>query len=595
MSSKLGSGRGEREAMGGSGTGRPLARWILAGMVPGMVLGLGLGTGPVAGQPLPAASAGDVRRLERRWNELDRQIRALEELLPAEAAPHHGDGSARPALPEALLGPAEASAVPGPPQDSVPLPPLALPEAGDLRPGQLQALSLEQSLAIGFANSPGLQARREAVAAALAELQSQMGTYWPRISAYAAGGTDQASTSFFSPTGTGSLFAPSNPFFIPPGGRGSLNNNANGVSGGLELRYELLDLARTPKARAALARLRGSRLDYADALRRLQLALSESYYQLQRADQLVRIREAVVRNDLLILQDSLDLKQAGLVPRLDVLRRQAIEADGQEQLIAALAERAVARRRLAALLNLPPQLTPTASDPIRLQPRWPLDLEASLLASFRDNPELEALLATREALLRQKDAVAAELLPKLSLFASAGAGASNANNWNVRIADGGCCGTTVATSLNTYGTDWSVGLAVSWLLFDAGTTRGQARALARRGAAVAQQYAAQRNDIRLRIEQAFLGHEASLARLVAARRGVAASLEAFRDARLRYQAGLSSELDLSNTQERLIASLVQRLEATVNVNITYAQLLRELLPMPTDPDAAVPARLEWTP
>ena len=595
MSSKLGAGRVNRGSMGGSGRGRPLARLILAGMVPGVVLNLGLGSGPVAGQPLPAASAGDVRRLERRWNELDRQIRALEELLPAEAAPLPEDGPAGAPLPEALLGPAEAGAAPGTAEGIVPLPPLALPQAANLRPGQLQALSLEQSLAIGFANSPDLQARREAVAASLAELQSQLGTYWPRISAYAAGGTDQTSTSFFSPTGTGTLFPPTSPFFIPPGGRGSFNTNANGVSGGLELRYALLDFARTPKARAALARLRGSRMDYADWLRRLQLTLSESYYQLQRADQLVRIREAVVRNDLLILQDSLDLKQAGLVPRLDVLRRQAIEADGQELLIAALAERAVARRRLAALLNLPPQLTPTASDPIRLQPRWPLDLEASLLASYRDNPELEALLATREALLRQKDAVAAELLPKLSLFASAGAGASNANNWNVRVADGGCCGSTVPTSLNTYGSDWSVGLAVSWLLFDAGTTRGQARALARRGAAVAQQYAAQRNDIRLRIEQAFLGHKASLARLVAARRGVAASLEAFRDARLRYQAGLSSELDLSNTQERLIGSLVQRLEATVNVNITYAQLLRELLPMPTDPDAVVPARLQWTP
>ena len=82
---------------------------------------------------------------------------------------------------------------------------------------------------------------------------------------------------------------------------------------------------------------------------------------------------------------------------------------------------------------------------------------------------------------------------------------------------------------------------------------------------------------------------------MAARRGVTASLEAFRVARLRYQAGLSSELDLSNTQERLIASLVQRLEATVNVNVTYAQLLRELLPMPTDPDAPIPARLQLEP
>ncbi len=576
MSSKLGAGSGGRWAMGGRGTGRPLASWILAGLA----LGLVFGSGPLAGQPLPAASSGDGRRLERRWNELDRQIRVLEELLPAEAKPL-ADG--------ALASP------PSPPQGTAPLPPLALPQASSLREGQPQPLSLGQTLAIGFANSPALQGRREEVAAALAELQSQMGSYWPRISAYAAAGTDQASTSFFSPTGSGTLFAPSNPFFIPPGGRASFNTNANAVAAGLQLRYELLDFARTPKARAALASLRSARLAYADALRRLQLSLSESYYLLQRADQLVRIREAVVRNDLLILQDSLDLKQAGLVPRLDVLRRQAIEAGGQELLIAALAEQAIARRRLAAVLNLPPQLTPAAGDPIRLQPGWPLDLEASLVASYRDNPELEALLATREALLLQKDAVAAGLLPKLSLFASAGVGANNANSWNVRVADGGCCGSTVATSLNTYGSDWSVGLAVSWLLFDAGSTRGQARALARRGDALAQQYATQRNDIRLRIEQAFFGHEASLARLVAARRGVAASLEAFRDARLRYQAGLSSELDLSNTQERLISSLVQRLEATVNVNVTYAQLLRELLPMPTDPDAPVQPRLQWTP
>jgi outer membrane protein TolC len=525
--------------------------------------------------------------------ELDRQIRALDSLLPSEAEPGPAEALATPLLPEALLRPNAAPTAPLTPEAAAPLAPLALPEAAGIEAGRIQGLSLEQAVAIGFRNSPKVQARREEVAAALAELQSRMGSYWPRIRAYATGGTDQSSTSFFSPTGTGSLFSPTSPFFIPPGGRASLNTNTNAVSAGVQLRYELLDFARTPQVRLALASLERARQSYAEALRRLQLTVSESYYQLQRADQLVRIRDAAVRNDLWILQDSLDLKQAGLVPRLDVLRRRAIEAADQEDLIAALAERAIARRRLAALLNLPPDLTAAATDPIRLQPRWPLDLEASLLASYRDNPELEAILATREALLRQKDAVAASLLPKLSLFASAGGSASNANAWNVRSADGGCCGATVPTSLNTYGGDWSVGLVVSWLLFDAGTTRGEARALDRRSAAAAQSYAEQRNDIRLRIEQAFFGHEASLARLVAARRGVAASLEAFRDARLRYQAGLSSELDLSNTQDRLIASLVRRLEATVNVNVTYAQLLRELLPMPRDPALPVPTLLQW--
>ena len=64
--------------------------------------------------------------------------------------------------------------------------------------------------------------------------------------------------------------------------------------------------------------------------------------------------------------------------------------------------------------------------------------------------------------------------------------------------------------------------------------------------------------------------------------------------RLRYQTGLSSELDLSITQERLISSLVQRLDAAVDVNITYAQLLRELLPVPLDPNAPFTPQLTYT-
>ena len=133
---------------------------------------------------------------------------------------------------------------------------------------------------------------------------------------------------------------------------------------------------------------------------------------------------------------------------------------------------------------------------------------------------------------------------------------------------------------------------MTWLLFDAGNTAGQARALAKREAAAAQQYAATRNDIRLRLEQAFFNHEASLAKLSSARRGVAAALEAFRDVRLRYLTGLSSELDVSITQDRLINSLVQRLNATVGVNISYAQLLKELLPMPRDPNQPIQPQLQ---
>ena len=187
------------------------------------------------------------------------------------------------------------------------------------------------------------------------------------------------------------------------------------------------------------------------------------------------------------------------------------------------------------------------------------------------------------------------LFRSLSLFASGGANSSNAAVSNISVSGGGCCGSTLIPNSTTNSWDWSIGLTITWLLFDAGTTSGEARALAKQQAATIQQYAAQRNDIRLRLEQAFFNHEASLAKLASARRGVAASLEAFRDAKLRYQTGLSNELLLSNTQDQLINSLVQRLNATVAVNITYAQLLRELLPVPQDPMAPLPTNLQLSP
>ncbi|MFM8975661.1 MAG: TolC family protein, partial [Vulcanococcus sp.] len=484
-------------------------RWLLAPLLV-LLQPAALGA-PLLQAPrnLNAPAAG-IATLERSWQELDQQLRALDALIPPEPDPGPSSTSPAlqptPAIPATLLAPnaAPSGMLPGG-RGTAPAPPLSLPSPAQLSPGPdgIRSLSLEQALAIAFAGSATLQAQRLQVAAALAELQASLGTYWPRITALADGSSGQSSNNLNAPVGTNPLgFGPNfqdggllgangapvaGPFYVPNGGGAYFNSYENQGFAGLQLDYALIDFARTPSVQAARARLTAARNRYANALRQLQLLVSEAYYQLQQADQNVRIQDAAVRNDLLILRDVLDLKIAGLVPRLDVLRRQAIEASDQEALIQAMADRAIARRQLAVLLNLPPQFTPTASDPIRPMPRWPLDLEASLLAAYRGNPELETLLATREALARERDATAAALLPKLSLFAEGGAGGSNTNQFN--NLNGGCCGNAVLPVQNNSGYDWAVGLSVRWLLFDAGTTAGQARALALRADATAQEFA----------------------------------------------------------------------------------------------------------
>ena len=584
--------------------------WL--GISPAHLAHAALGAPPATPPTAQRNAFTTTGQLEGSWRRLDNELRALDQLLPSEPEPPVGDVLATPQLPAKLIRANQPASGPIQPAATVASPPLDLPTPQQLQAGSVASLSLEQALAIAFANSATLQAQREQVAAALASFQASMGSYWPTISAFATGGYEgsRSTTTAKQPNNTlgfGPLFDPqglltsgpngtsvptAGPFYVPNGGSVAASSGEWGLEGGLQLNYALLDFARTPTVRAARASLEQQRSTYANQLRSLQLQVSEAYYQLQQDDQLVRVYDANLRNDLVILQDSLDLKQAGLVPRLNVLRRRAILASDEETLIQALADRAVARRQLAVLLNLPASVTPSPSDPIVVQPRWPLDLEASLLAAYRGNPELEAILATRTALSQQSQATAAGLLPKLSLFASAGGSSSQTSLGNFALGGGGCCGSTALPLSSTSGGDWSAGLTLTWLLFDAGTTAGQARALAKREAAAAQQYAASRNDIRLRLEQAFFNHEASLAKLSSARRGVAAALEAFRDVRLRYLTGLDSELNLSNTQDRLINALVQRINATVNVNITYAKLLKELLPMPRDPNLPIQPQLQ---
>ena len=98
---------------------------------------------------------------------------------------------------------------------------------------------------------------------------------------------------------------------------------------------------------------------------------------------------------------------------------------------------------------------------------------------------------------------------------------------NLALIGGGCCGGTFLPLEQVSGYEWSVGLAFNWMIFDAGGTSNRVKALQLQDQATAEQYANTRNAIRLRLERAFLNHEASLAKLVSARRAVGASKEAF--------------------------------------------------------------------
>ncbi len=572
---------------------------------------------PVAAQSIAAPLDRDdtTEQLEKNWERLNIQVNAIDTLTGPAPAIESSDDLRTLEIPQRLI---DVNASPSgvlTEQDAQPDPLLRLPSSTD-RQTRVLSLTLEKAVTTAFRNNPSLGAQRDLIEAQAATIASESSRYWPTISVFANLDGFQSGTTTYTPYGNntyglGSLFnqkdqtpnfaltkngkdisgVSAGPFYQPPGGGIGLVSNGVSADAGLQVDYDIINFARTPRVQAAQARLRQQENLYANQLRAIQLEVSEAYYNLQRAEQLVRIRDAIVRTDLVVLEDTLNLKQAGLVPRVDLLRRSSLLALDEESLIQAMTDRAVARRELWTVLNLSSEITPSASDPITLQPRWPLNLEKTVLAAYDDNPELTAILATQQALMRRQDEAAAQLLPRLSLFAAAGGLGGVERTFNLSLIGGGCCGGTFLPLEQVSGYEWSVGLAFHWMIFDAGGTSNRVKALQLQEQAAAEQYAKTRNAIRLRLERAFLNHEASLAKLVSARRAVGASKEAFRDTQLRYQTGLSDEVDLSMTQEQLVNALVRRLFATVDVNVTYARMLRELLPMPKNPNEPVLTQL----
>ena len=488
------------------------------------------------------------------------------------------------------LAPADAPAAQVTPellQQLRPPAPGALPaQAEAVAVAQRLRLDLQQVIAVAVQNDPVLQEQIARVQEQQGWLKSVRGRLYPILGLNLGGGYSQQKLGSLAWQGNESIYGVDSAFYVPTGGWSRTQTNVGDGFALLQLDYELLSFERNAALAEVKAELEASQQRYGNRLRQLQLNVSEAYYQLQLADQLRRIRQVVVDNDTVIYDQVMAMKIAGLVPRVDLLRAEAMLQQSRFRLQQADALRLSQQRRLSNLVNAPFQITLEASEAVRLQPPWPLDLQQTIVRGFQENPQLEALQSARTALLRQADRRAAELLPRIGLFATGGYLAAQSTSPLVDLQ--GCCkGPAYIPGLNAQSGEWAAGLGLKWRLFDAGITSGAVAASSAAAERTLQAEAAERNGIRQRLETAYYDHRAALSQIIAANASFRAAREAYRDSRARFEFGLADYTDLADTIRSLTTAMEQQAEAMTLANVSYAQLLRELLPVPTTLDAPV--------
>ena len=476
--------------------------------------------------------------------------------------PRSGSQAALLMLPEALpLAPALKGARPKSnpkvlPPAATTLPPelrdlvapasLALPDRPrQVRITQLRPLSLDQVEILVEVNNPELKALASQVEQAQSNLRAKIALWYPQL------GFNTSSFPFYS--------------------AGQDVTGANSVTTGiwrmqtaLQASWALIDPTRTPQIAIARDQYEKAKNQYLIGLRDLRLQSSLAYFDLQTADDQVQIGQEGVRASLVSLRDARARFQAGVATKLEVLEAETQLARDEQLLTNALAIQATARRSLAALLDLPQDVTPTAADPARVIGTWLPSLQESIVASFTFREELDQILLDISIANSSANAELGRIQPFLRIVNNLGFGNSYTNNFS----------SSTTPPITRWNVDNSVGLNINWSIYDGGSSQATYREQKQKAQENRFLFAQRRNTIRSDVERSFYELDKNNRNILTTSREVISTRESLRLARLRFQAGVTTQREVVDTQRDLTQAEVRYSSAISDYNKALVELRR---------------------
>jgi outer membrane protein TolC len=349
--------------------------------------------------------------------------------------------------------------------------------------------------------------------------------------------------------------------------RTTIENTA--LSGTLEANYDLYTSGRRAAAiRSAEGQVRFQELQVEATTEDLIQQVATDYFDLQQADEQVRIQRDAVAQAEQSLRDTEALERAGVGTRFDVLQSQVELANTRQELTRQLSQQEVARRQLVERLNLSQAVNVSAADPIEVGGIWELTLEETIVAAFRNRAELEQQLVQREIAQANRRQALAQLGPQVSLGAAYGVQNTLSATGDGAAEDAG------------FLSNFQVSLNATLQLFDGGRARAQARQQERNIEIAETEFANQRDQIRFNVEQAYSTLQASFENIQTTSLAVQQAQEALRLARLRFQAGVGTQTDVLRQQTELTRAEVNRLTAILDYNRSLIALQRQVSNFP---------------
>ena len=315
----------------------------------------------------------------------------------------------------------------------------------------------------------------------------------------------------------------------------------------------LFDMHALDVFRARVRDIQAAEFNYQNARDLVVLVVGGAYMQALAGSARIESVQAQVNTASALYGQAQDLKGAGVVAAIDVLRSQVEMQVQQQRLLAAQNDFAKQKLVLARLIGLPVSQEFTLAEDIPYAPAPPITLEQALERALTNRSDYaSARELVRSAELERK-AAAAESLPTVHVDA-----------------DYGDLGHTPANSHGTF----STAAALKIPIFQGGKVRGDTMA----ADALLQQRQSELADLQGKIEfdvrTAFLDLNSAGDQLKVAQSSQALAREALAQARDRFAAGVTNNIEVIQAQEAVAVTDDNYISSLFAFNVAKLSLAR---------------------
>ncbi len=411
---------------------------------------------------------------------------------------------------------------------------------GPAQPGVLP-LSLTDAIDRGLRYNLGLLLSDQATLQARGARIRALSRLLPQISAGTSGTSEQINLKalgFPNFPGIPSIIGPFSVFDV----RGYLDQ-------------PILDLKDLHQERADAENVKAAQYTYQNARDLVVLVAANLYLEAVAGSSRVSAAQAEVKTAQAVYDRAVDMKKAGMVPGIDVLRSQVELQAEQQRLIYLKNQFQTEKLTLARAIGLPVAQRFELTSKVPYSPPPQMTLDQALSSALATRADYKSLLAQVHAAESLKKAARSEAWPSLNFHA-----------------DYGDIGPSPGDSHGTYTVEANLKVP----LFQGGKVRGdemQADALIQQRQSELKDL---RNKIDYQVRTAFLDLKSSEDQVRVARSTQSLAHEQLKEAQDRFAAGVVNSLEVVQAQQAVASSDENYISSLYSYNVAKASLARAL-------------------